>query len=413
LSGKPSSPLPSLDELRSKLFDLDHLHRFTLTQQRLKSKAPVRSTSHLTVEENEALIIRPPFQPTPLEIDSYPDLKRTTRDDPDDVGTRKRVGFDDDGKLIRKPPSLPPGRPNRTICLAWRASLGSIAPHPALAPSSSIQLARTIHQTRLRFLARLCNARARDLRDQGCLVFRSAAAYGRHLYCPPTEAEPSGKGPQSFDPRCDLPRLCPWCWTRQYITQVFFAFRYLMTGRKPDSVYRKMRSDRKLIVVRQDWKVPQSTHLFDIMADLQERRGQLYAEIPKASKLLGLAQLQYIEPPLRRNEPWFIRRRAIIVADATHPPFALMSDGHLLRNDSRTHFQVTQKTLAVQLGRLFTYPLAMQLAPLNLVRRLLDAQVLWPYDRSFGFQIFNSRGQIRRANQESMREYHDRYYEES
>ena len=385
-------------------FDIATLTQLTRQQQLRTSKRrpAVHSKVGLVGElENAALTILPVADGVVASHAALPLLQRRRKADPDDLGNSAHASFTSDGQLVRPPIRLPDGPPERTISLGWRLSLTHTMPHPAVATYCASQLSNSVHQERLRYLSQLCVSRARLLREQGCLLFRDTAAYRRHLYCHPTEAVVYG----SLAPRCHFTRLCPWCWIAQYITEPFFGLRRLMLDRRQGDMYGRLRGDWKLTVVNQGWHVPQSTHLFDIMSDLQARRGQLYAETPSARRHVhAMVQLQYIEPPISKTAPWVVRRRALLLSDVSQIPYAYPDDGYTLCNQSRDYYQLSQRALVRHLSTAFAYPLALQLSPLNLVRRLLDAQRLWPHDQRAGFRLFSSRGCIRRANRQSLKE---------
>lgn len=177
-----------------------------------------------------------------------------------------------------------------------------------------------------------------------------------------------------------------------------------MLDRVPEKDGFELRDDYKLVVVRQCWTRPITTHPFDLLNELTSRRDELLRETPSRRSIKGLAQLQFIEPPMRRRQPWRLHRRALFVCDVSQGSYGYPHNAYDVRNDSWTFYAVKMRQLAAAVGRTFDYPMAMQLAPTHLVRRLLDAYRLWPYDSSNGFHIFNSRGCINRAQRKAKEE---------
>ena len=343
-----------------------------------------------------------------LELEQpLPDFQRHAQLDPLDAGDGSV--FTADGKLNCRPLTICRDCTQyRTVTMAWRLALSNPLLRPGLASRDGEQLSRKVHTERLRFLSRLCVRRAKELRERACAIYRSGVTYRRNLFCAPTETwvvrQQKRAAVKSF---CGLSRFCPYCWVHHYVTEPFFSFRALLIDKKPNG-RPCLRSDRRLISVAQCWTRPAGTHPYELLRELYERRDELYYETPGTrTYLYGMAQLQYVEPPMSKTGPWRLHRRAMLICDARQPTYGYPHNGYDVRNDSYQWYAPPLEHVARTFGRVFTYPIALQVAPVDRVRQLLDAQVRWPHDREHGFQIFNTRGCMRRVRQAALEEISD------
>jgi hypothetical protein len=336
-----------------------------------------------------------------VKVTKYPPLLCREHCDPDDIGTTKRAGFDKHGKLLRQPIKYRMHRHCIGVTRLRHLALATTLPATSMTPENPNQLRPNTHWARLSSLAELYVARLRNLRRQSCAVFRTPRTYAQALYCPPTgtyapfRVGRTGAVVSRFE-HCDLRRICPFCWTQAYVVEPFFRLRAVLDSGSGEIFTR--RKDCRLVCARQTWSYPYDTHPFEMLADLQSRKAQLYRETPSSrAKLIAMVQLHYIEPPVRKGKPWLLQRRAVLVCHKSMRLFEYPDDSYDVCNETYSQTP-TLKHLTAQLGRNFNYPAALLLADSAIVRRLLDAYVYWPHSTQHGFELYTTRGNIEKIH---------------
>ena len=390
-------------------------HKNVFLRKKLRRQLAERQAERQTITVSRFPVRKIAKRDT-VRLKKHPPLLCRAYCDPDVIGTDKRKGFNAHGKLIRPPIQYRMQPRCAGVSRLRHLAFAMTLPATAMPLGDPRQLRSSLHWERLCRLADLYVARLRNLRRQSCMMFRTVEQYAQALYCPPSgtyspylEHRVTGVRTQSFA-HCGLRRMCPFCWTQAYVVEPFFRLRAVLARAGSIETGKNFvpRKDCRLVCVRQTWSYPYDTHPFEMLADLQSRKAQLYRETPSArGKLIAMVQLHYIEPPVRANTPWLLQRRAVLVCHESMPQFGYPDDSYDVCNQSYSQTP-TLKHLTTQLARNFNYPAALLLADAARVRQLLDAYMLWPHGTRYGFELYTSRGkidQIHKAYRQKVRQY--------